>query len=58
MAKKMWSGRLDELIIELVKRKAMDLERSEAYIIQIALREMFKNELPPDWKPTRNDNDE
>jgi len=46
-----WSGRIDPALLNLAKRKAVDLERSQAYIIELALREMFKNELPPGWKP-------
>ena len=57
MAKKMWTGRLDELIIASVKKKAVDLERSEAYIVQLALREMFRNELPPGYAPPEGDDE-
>lgn len=51
MARKKWSGRLDEQLIGLIKEQADRFTRSEAYVVETALGEMFKEKLPPDWKP-------
>lgn len=51
MARKKWTGRLDDRLIALIKQRAESFTRSEGYIVETALGEMFHDELPPDWKP-------
>jgi hypothetical protein len=46
-----WTGRIDEKLVALVREQADAFERSEAFIVESALREVFKNKLPPGWKP-------
>ena len=55
MAREKWTGRIDGLLVRLVKRYAADQERSEAFIVETCLREMFKDELPPGWRPGQSE---
>ena len=42
----------------LIERHARELTRSEGYIVEMVLWEMFRNELPPDAEPGRKMEDE
>ena len=57
MARIKWSGRLDGHLLGLVREQADALERSEAYVVETSLREMFSEQLPPGWKPGQSEND-
>ena len=51
MARAKWSGRIDQLLVDIIKGEAADNERSEAFYVESALREMFSDKLPDGWKP-------
>jgi len=50
MPRQKWTGRLDAQLCNLMKEKAVDLVRSEAFIVETALGEMFRDRLPPGWR--------
>jgi hypothetical protein len=45
------SARVDPLISALVRKCARDLDRKPSYIVNMALCEMFRDKLPPGFKP-------
>ena len=42
---------LDEVLVDLAEKQADALERKLPYIVESAMREMFKDQLPAGWKP-------
>ena len=53
MARILKSFWLQEEYTKVITRRAKELMRSEAFIVEMCLHEMFKNELPLDVVPGR-----
>ena len=51
MARKKWSGRLDQKLVDLIKNDAEKSDRSEGYIVEAVLCEHYKKQLGKTWKP-------
>lgn len=51
MARVSKTYRIHPLLVKVVESKAEDLESTAAYIVECALSEMFKHELPPGFQP-------
>ena len=52
------SARVDPLVMHLIKKKAADLEGSDGYIVEMMAQQVFRDELPPGYRPGRRIKDD